>query len=243
MGRGFNLLSDRDLKEGEHPLPDWRDKFTGQECLILGNGPSLRGSVVKYYQSKARERGVKVLGLNQSWKLFPDPFLHITVDRSQIDRTETEPGYAPDANKQAYDWLDRQGKLLASLAFRECKPRPLGYHFRPGDAYMFPSKWSDDCQRGIVVSLEEVGTVMYVALQMAAWMGFERIYICGLDQGDWKFTFHTQEEDRGGLQREKSRTDRHDWLYSFVPERIRERITVIEPSKSTAFRKVSEWPW
>ena len=55
--------------------------------------------------------------------------------------------------------------------------------------------FSRDLTTGVVVSVNGVGSVAYVALQLAVWMGFNPIYFYGLDLHGPKFTG----EPAGGL--------------------------------------------
>lgn len=79
------------------------------------------------------------------------------------------------------------------------------------------------------------GSTAYIALQVAAGMGFERIWLAGLDGGvePKKFTG------------EKSNCKSHEAMWRNVPPGVKERLRVIRPSLTgeAAMLPLVEWPW
>lgn len=63
---------------------------------------------------------------------------------------------------------------------------PLGIELRNLDARFGP--FSLDLGLGVVTGVKGVGSVAYVALQLAVWLGFSPIYFVGLDLHGPKFT-------------------------------------------------------
>jgi len=206
-------------------------KHKGEECLILANGESLM-SYDPRKQKRVKKAGVVVIGVNQSWKIEPDPDYHVCVDVSQLDRDEPQQDYGPHANKEAFEALSRRGILFASPVWQDRTP-PLGI---PIPMLGYPFTWGrfESEPKGLVISVEGSGSVAYVALQLAEVMGFSKIWLCGFDQQGPKFT---GEPIRGGILK------RQDWLFKHTPSSVVKKTRVIAPSATTAFEVVKEWPW
>ena len=137
----------------------WHNHRKGKPVAILANGPSLArydfGRVV-----------MDTIGMNASF-LAHWATWHIAVERDQWDQF---PG--------VYRELHRQGTLFAIGAW------PVGIHIRPlPQALRGEVPFSFDLNRGVVEGLHPIGSVAYAALQLAVWMGYERIYFLGLDLG------------------------------------------------------------
>ena len=106
------------------------------------------------------------IGLNQSWRVCESHY-HVVVEMDQYDRFEKELRLVPK---------------LFSIA-----PKPFGELMQPITAEPHHLRWSWDLEEGVYVK-----TVGYVALQLAVYMRFQRIYLIGFDCGprDERDHFH-----------------------------------------------------
>lgn len=185
----------------------YRNYLLGAQCLILANGPSLREAV-----DKPMPQDLVTIGVNQSWRLFPNAELHVAADFSQQSFEGAEDFYRMKSSR---------GELFATEAWFRGVPIKL---LPPG------ATWSSDLNYGAVLDRNGVGSVTYLALQLAWWLGCQPIYICGLDLEGPKFTG------------EPSAVSRQNELFALTPPHVRGHVSVIAPTRCDAF-KITEWPW
>ena len=189
-------------------IADFKGNHVGREVLLLGNGPSLRstGNIAP---------GVLLMGMNQSWRVFPRPDYHVVLDITQ----ESQPGGRAALRE------------LGDRLFTIC---PFDYGISINLLTDLPQRsvtFSRDLTHGVVVDAHGVGSVMYMALQLAEWMGFARIWITGFEMGGPKFTG----QPTGIIHRQQE-------LFRLTPEDVRAKVRVIAPTACTVF-EVAEWPW
>lgn len=206
------------------PNNDWiqsiKGKHSGDEVVLLGNGPSLAQHPLDRIPSR-----VLTFGMNASWKVVPNATYHFAIDRENYDM-----------HQEYYDALAREDRLFT------LKGWPVGQpvlHGMPPEV-----RFSRDLVRGLRVSMPlnseafvdgerrtSTGSVMYAVLQVCAWMDFAKIWIVGMDMEGGKFD-----------GRRSPYVILHDALYQHVPVELQQRIQVIAPSKTKVF-EIVEWPW
>lgn len=140
-------------------LTYWHNMHHAQQCVIIGNGPSLRETDL----SLLRDRNT--FGLNRINLLFdelgaPTTF-HVAVNRVLIEQCATD--FAEIQSPQFLSWQSRD-------------------HLRPGHRPTFLQSirgpgFSTDVRSGVW----EGSTVTYVAMQLAFHMGFRSVVLVGLD--------------------------------------------------------------
>lgn len=125
-----------------------------------------------------------VIGLNQSWQVYPAPLYHVTLDYSHY---KLDPA--------VFDGLKAQNKLFTM------GQRWTGTVRIPicSDDAVF---WCWDLEKdGAKIGWQSVGSVAFVTLQLAVYMGFDPIYFVGLDLGGehfhkrWKTNSHLHQQD------------------------------------------------
>lgn len=142
-------------------LAKFKNIHSGEDCFIIGNGPSLNKmnlSLLNDYYT---------FGLNKIYMIFEkNPFIltyHIAVNSLVIDQI-----------KENIKLIECPS-FLANYAARKSKIKSSNIY------YLGDSGTSDffykDIQKGIV----QGWTVTYVAMQIAYYMGFKRVFLIGVD--------------------------------------------------------------
>lgn len=142
-------------------LEDYQDKHKGQRCFIMGNGPSLNKTNLELVRNEI------TFGLNRIYLLFPKIKFKTTylvsVNDLVLEQTASEMADL-DLHKfvtwRARRWLQSDPKTI----------------FLDSD-FTGPENFSGDVTKRIF----EGFTVTYVALQLAFYMGFEKVILIGVD--------------------------------------------------------------
>lgn len=131
----------------------------GRQCVVIGNGPSLKRTDLSLLRS------VDTFGLNRLYLLFSrlgwGTTYHVAVNRLVVQQCRQELLAVP--GRLFSTWSN--GKDLASrgdAVFLDTLPGPL---------------FSRDPRYGVW----EGATVTYVALQLAYWMGYRDVVLVGVD--------------------------------------------------------------
>lgn len=221
------------------------------EVLILANGPSLLG---RPWDTVPRER-VMILGINQSWRVFAEADAHYSADVDQY--LFDNPEAAGFGGRAYYEGLDRRRAIFHSGGWENHGVRVdrhdaviFGRHpfrKRHRGAHTLPPALRED--GGVALKVDpsaSAGSSAYIALQLAAASGFEVIWFVGLECGEKKFDgAHGYSDKRKRIPTTAgawSNSLRHDALWRAVPDDVRARVRVIEPS-ATQVLDVVPWPW
>jgi len=140
-------------------LVGFRNKHKGETCVIIGNGPSLKKTDMSLVGT------VPTFGLNRVYLAFPELGFETTY-LAVVNRLVVEQ-IAPDLR-------DLRIPIFTTWPNRHDLGPQSNIHYLSSAAG--PS-FSTDIVRG----LWEGATVTYVALQVAAYMGFSRIILVGVD--------------------------------------------------------------
>jgi len=156
------IIRHRDwLNHEAHRLEGFRDIHRGEDCFLIGNGPSLNKmelSLLNDYHT---------IGLNKIFLLFEKTNLnieyHVCVNRFVLEQCRNE-------------FLEMQ--CPSFISYKHGK-KLFGHSekiFFLGDIH---SKWTffEDITRGI----SQGSTVTYAALQVAFYLGFSRVFLIGVD--------------------------------------------------------------
>ena len=141
----------------------------GQRCFIVANGPSLRAEDLNLLQ----ERGEITFGMNRIYRLFDQtawrPTYYVCEDeliaqsqQGEINAVEAKAKFIPIELKWWHD-VSIEGACYFHLNYDEEKRCP--FSFSTDIAHQL------DCR----------GTVTFTCMQLAAYMGFSRIYLLGVD--------------------------------------------------------------
>lgn len=157
-----NMFYAKWYKSDRDALKKYKDIHKGEDCFIVGNGPSLNKTDLTLLSD------YHVFGLNKIHMIFEkqkfDLSYHVTVNKHVIEQIENELdrnsydcpsfiSYAHSANKSYKS--DKVHKILTN------------------------GRWS--FYKSILEPISEGYTVTYVAMQIAFYMGFKNVYLVGVD--------------------------------------------------------------
>ena len=142
-------------------LAEYRDAHRGEDCFIIGNGPSLNRMEL------SRLNDFALFGLNK---------IHLLMDRAPLDLTY-HVCVNPLVMEQSMGEFSRLG-CPSFLPFQKANPQQRR---QPGTRWLYtdgaPLHFATDVLRPI----NEGWTVTFVALQLAYFMGFDTVYLVGVD--------------------------------------------------------------
>lgn len=150
-------------------LATFKNKYAGQRCFIIANGPSLRAEDLDLLH----QRGEITFGMNRIYKFFDQtqwrPTYYVCEDeliaqsqQAEINAIASEAKFIPIELK----WW--HGVNIESAHY-------FHLNYRTEDQY--PYGFSTD----IAHQLDCRGTVTFSCMQLAAYMGFTEIYLLGVD--------------------------------------------------------------
>lgn len=148
------------LKHAER-LKKFKNIHSGESCFIMGNGPSLNKIDLNLL------KGCYNFGLNKIYLIFDkanlDLSYHVAVNRLVIEQSISEFRALPCPSFLSY----RAAHNLINTNDNQI------YFIATGGPYTF--------SRDITSPIREGYTVTYVALQIAYYMGFQNVYLIGVD--------------------------------------------------------------
>jgi hypothetical protein len=142
-------------------LRSYRDRHKGQRCFIIGNGPSLKRTDLSLLRDEV------TFGLNRIYLLFNEigfaTTYHVTINKLVLEQTSEEisnlsvPCFI---SWESHDLIEFRPNMMF-----------LQHVYKGG-----PRFFSD-----IAEGIWEGATVTYVAMQIAYYMGFEKVILVGVD--------------------------------------------------------------
>ncbi|MHA2086400.1 MAG: hypothetical protein ACXABD_21865 [Candidatus Thorarchaeota archaeon] len=159
-------------------LEELKGIHKGKRAFLIGNGPSLAQAPFDLLSNE------HTFGMNRIALLFKDtdwrPTYFVGVSSLMIDEKLSH--YHEDylegigTAKIAFVWSGLAQRSMfnrrTNVVFVECSE---GEDIKAQDATL--DFWSDD----ITERVSKFGTSMFAALQIAAWMGFDPLYLVGVD--------------------------------------------------------------
>lgn len=150
-------------------ITKYKNKHKGQRCFIVANGPSLNSKDLDLLY----EQGEITFGMNRIYKMFEQtnwrPTYYVCEDeliaksqQDEINAIESHAKFIPIELKWWHE-IDIYDAAYFHLNYQEEKRYP--YSFSTDVAQQL------DCR----------GTVTFSCMQLAAYMGFEEIYLLGVD--------------------------------------------------------------
>jgi hypothetical protein len=142
----------------------YQDRCKGDRCFIIGNGPSLKKTDLSFLKNEI------TFGMNRIYLAFDDwgfqtSFL-VSVNSLVIEQCRDE--FQGLSLPKFFSWRSRK------LLYPEGNPDEMTYFL---DTTYTWKKFADRLNS----RYWEGGTVTYVCLQLAFWMGFHEVYLIGVD--------------------------------------------------------------
>lgn len=155
----------------EYSVDQFKNKYDGQECFIVGNGPSLRPEDLDLIYN----RNFVTFASNRIHKIYNETIWRPTYftisdgmyiyDRdtlSKIVETKPEAFFTRSQFTKYLKGINCNVFFLDSNISRELLDSP---------------QFSNDCN----CIIYDIATVTYFSIQIAAYMGFKKIYLIGMD--------------------------------------------------------------
>jgi len=156
----IDLLYDQIRANSRRLLMQYKDKYRGQRCVIIGNGPSLNNTDLSLLKNEY------TFGLNKIHLLF--------------DRIDWRPSFYVSVNPFVIQQSARQIlneipglKFLDFVSFKYLPYNENTVHLLSLNGKGF----STDPSEGIF----QMHTVTYVAMQLAYYLGFDEVFLVGVD--------------------------------------------------------------
>lgn len=151
-----------------------KDKYYGQACFIVGNGPSLRVEDLE----NIKDKGIPSIGANSVYKLF--------------DKTNWRPTYYVFQDQQMIDGLAKyfpnfinkcEGIVVRRDAYRQIDSSIIKNEklFLPRLVMKIRKDNFFDFSSDIAKCAYDGCTVTYLMIQLAYYMGFKKIFLIGID--------------------------------------------------------------
>lgn len=165
----FDVLYDYSQKFSPK-IKKFKDKYKGETCFIIGNGPSLR------IEDLDKLIGKHCFAANGIYKMFPHtswrPEFYFSQDAlmtqdfllRDIEKIIDLESIFTSINSKMVDFNEKYGNIQYMRLYYEEDDSGLPI-------------FSTDCEKIIYLSC----TVTYSMLQMAVYMGFQTIYLIGMD--------------------------------------------------------------
>jgi hypothetical protein len=160
----YFLLARPEFRRSAARLRRLHDRYKGERCFILGNGPSLSR------MDLSPLAGEFTFGLNRIYLLFPElgftPSFYVAVNKLVIEQCAAEIlAQVPGPKFISYDarrWIEPSGPAAPDILYLLSREGP---------------RFFSDPARGVW----QGGTVTYVAMQIAYFLGFRQVILLGVD--------------------------------------------------------------
>lgn len=152
---------------------NFKNKYAGQRCFIIGNGPSLKAEDLDKIQGEysfAANRIYKIFS-KTDWRptfyCVQDENVLLEMDKNDMINTANA-GDAAFLRMHSYSKMHGRSEEIKNLIFV-----PIWY---------FPKRsWRSPFSKAAEKYIFDGWTVTYMSMQLAAFMGFSEIYLLGVD--------------------------------------------------------------
>ena len=179
------------LKRMQARIRPWKDRYKGERCFCIGNGPSLKDTPLHLLNNEY------TFGLNRIAKIYPmttwRPSFYVNVTIAVMDG-----GWASDAKEAMKDTPSFVGYgnlpyVMDSDAGHitippHIFPISISEQVRHGKPYL--GAWSYD----IAENISKYGSSMLSVMQVAVYMGFNPLIMVGCDLRWDAFDYHEDKD-------------------------------------------------
>ena len=154
--------------ESKNILYSLKGKFKGKRCFVLGNGPSLCATDLDALKNEITFASNRIYRIydQTDWR----PTYYVMFDEN-VAKSE---GVIDGANRvNCIKFVRKQGYI----AYRKLSGKVCYPHSWYSRRYLDVPEFSEELDKGIY----SIATVTYAMIQIARWMGFEEIYLLGVD--------------------------------------------------------------
>jgi hypothetical protein len=154
------LLTHRDFRTSIDRMKELKDKHKGQRCFIIGNGPSLRSmdlSPLKYEHTFGLNRiylMFEKMGFSTSYYVIVNKLVVQQCSEEILTKVTSPKFVSYDARR----WIN----FVPDMMFLYCREGP---------------RFFQDVTRGVW----QGATVTYIAMQLAYFLGFQKVFLIGVD--------------------------------------------------------------
>ncbi|HEX8023210.1 6-hydroxymethylpterin diphosphokinase MptE-like protein [Mucilaginibacter sp.] len=156
------------LTKNEKLFSSLKDKYKGERCFIIGNGPSLNNIDLTKLKDEYTF-GVNAIYLNYEKMNFHPTFYVLEDYAVAEDRADEINNY----NEAEYKFI---GYFL-NYVIKDTPKRITTNVYISAYEELFTPTFSENCLEGIGVG----GTVSFQCMQLAFYLGFSKVYLVGFD--------------------------------------------------------------
>ena len=200
----------------------WKDKYKGERCFCIGNGPSLDRTPLHLLNNEY------TFGVNKIAAIYPSttwrPSFYVNISKTVLASNHAEA--AAESMRDTPSFISYKGLpyILRTTGSDMSVPDNASL-FRMSSSNLgirpHPDIWSHD----IATRLSKYGSSMTAVLQIAVYMGFNPIYLLGCDLGYKAFEWGEKDPNHFGkgydalTQKDGRRVEMTEWFVSRGNER------------------------
>ena len=209
-------------------ITQYKNKYAGQRCFFIGNGPSLQAADL----TRLQNAGEITFTFNRIYNIFDQtqwrPTFYISQDEKMlagsvdaVNRLDLPVKFIPVELKWWYGIAIDHAQYFNLVNQKIDDPQKYGF--------------SDDIAKGIF----NAATGMYTAAQLAAYMGFSEIYLIGVDHH-----FHISQNNNGEIVVDDSVKDYFSDKYNedkknlYIPNTEKSTLTYVAMKKHCDQRNI-----
>ena len=152
-------------------ISELKDKYKGRRCFLIGNGPSLRAEDL----TALHEKGEITFAFNRIYNIFDQTNWRPTFYISQDEKMLAGCADIVSELDLPFKFIPIQLKWYHDINI----PKATYFNLKGGLLPEEPSNYNFSIDASHQVF--DASTVMYTAAQFAAYMGFNEIYLLGVD--------------------------------------------------------------
>ena len=156
-------------RKRNHYLKSIKDKYKGQRCFILGNGPSLTKEDLECLKNEI------TFASNRIYKMFSETDWRPTYYAIFDESVAASEGVIAGAN--SFECQMKFYRQEGYYIYRKMQEPACFLHSWWNRKYLYAPKFSQDITKGVYT----IATVTYTLMQIARYMGFTEIYLIGVD--------------------------------------------------------------